>query len=495
MNNKNDMQSTAILSDEKSFSYHKMIFTYLSSCIIGLLIIVTIFNGLIDEHDKQLTNEICTLISEKMDTSIKYISSTVDEISTILSYCDSSSFDEEYEQLKKCAEESDFISIGIVDNDGKLYATEAECSEFEKWGLMDIAVNSTDVTISEPYRSSMTGQLVFTMFSQLVRDGERMGTIFVTYPLDEIQNMANTESLKDETEILIMDGYSDNIIRCSGSGFLVGSWSNFKIEKQHIRNISAYEKWEASLRNGEKTGTVNYSTKDGISYTQVFKRIDFMPGWNVVVRIPSLALSNTMQIFRWAIIAFAAVIIAATLFLLIFTHKRETAEKKIFEALSTYDPLTKILNRRAFENAARKYFETEGITKCAFIFFDVDYFKQVNDKYGHETGDHILVSFAEVLHSVFGDSGLVSRFGGDEFVVLIKNGSKDSVNSMVERFAELIKDVRIESDGNFRLHFSAGMAACPMDSDNLRGLMKCADNALYKVKEAGRNGWKWYSKK
>lgn len=493
MNKKNDKHSSSAASNENGFSYQRMIFTYLACCVVGMIIIVYVFNGLIAAHDKQLTNEICTLISEKMETSIKYISNTVDEISAIISYCGNDSFEEEYSQLKKCVAESGFLSIGIIDNDGKLYATEAECFEFEKWGLTEIAMNSNDVTISEPYRSSMTGQLVFTMFSPLSAEGERMGTIFVTYPLDEIQNMANTKSLKNETEIWIMDGYSDNIIRCSGSGYLVGSWSNFKLEKQKIKNLPLYEAWEYSLRYGDYTGSVNYTTTDGVNYSQVFKRIDFMPGWNVVVRIPSLALSNTMQIFRRAILAFATVIITASFFLLIFTHKRETAEKKIFENLSTYDPLTKILNRRAFEKASAKYFETEKEPECSFIFFDVDYFKQVNDNYGHEVGDFILVSFASALDSVFGDSGLVSRFGGDEFVVLIRNGSKEAVTAMVEHFADKIKDLRIDCDNDFRLHFSAGMAACPFDTNNLEDLMKCADNALYKVKENGRNGWQWFS--
>lgn len=490
-----DMQNTSVLSEEKSFSYHRMIFTYLVCCILGLHVIVAVFNGLIEQHDKQLTNEICTLISEKMDTSIKYISTTVDDMSTIISYCDGRSFEDSYRQLKKCAEESGFLSIGIVDNDGNLYAEEAECREFEKWGLTDIALNSDDVTISEPYRSSLTGQLVFTMFSKLETDGVRRGTVFVTYPLDEIQNMANTESLEDETEIWIMDGFSDNMIRCSGAGYLVGSWSNFKLEKQRIKISPEYEAWEDALRNGENSGSVNYTTIDGTSYTQVFKRIDFMPGWNVVVRIPSLSLSNTMQLFRLANVAFGAVMIIATFFLLIFTHRHETNEKKIFENLSTYDPLTKILNRRAFENASAKLFEAENVPECSFIFFDVDYFKQVNDNYGHEAGDHILEEFAAALNSIFGDSGLVSRFGGDEFVVLVRNGSREEVTAMVEHFAQKVKEVRIGSDPSFRLQFSAGMAVCPLDTNDLRELMKCADNALYKVKEEGRNGWKWYSDK
>lgn len=477
-----------------SISYNKLIFSYIISCIVGLAVIVTVFNGLISDHDKRLTNEICTLISEKMDTSIRYMSTTVREISTIVSCYEAEDLEAEYQELKRSVDTSDYLSIGIVDAEGNVYSSDEEKQEFEKWGLVRSALDSADVTISEPYRSSMTGQLVFTMFSPVIREGKRTGTIFVTYPLDDIQKMANTDSLKDETEIWIMDGYSDNMIRCSGSdSFLIGSWSNFKMDKSRISNIREYEQWQQLLRNGEQSGTVSY-VLDDVSYAQVFKRIDFMPGWNVVVRIPSRSLSNTMQIFRGAVIAFAGVLIIATLILLAFIHKRETEEKKIFENLSVLDPLTRIMNRRAFETSVQNFFEKNKSPECMFMFFDVDYFKQVNDKYGHDAGDYILVEFSSALNKIYSDSGLVARYGGDEFVVFIRGKSREAAEAMTEHFAELIGAIRIESDPDFRLHFSAGMAACPFDAPDLSELMKCADDALYEVKKAGRNGWRWYKK-
>lgn len=489
-----DEKPAAEFGGSKDYSYKRIIGIYLAGCIFGILLIVTVFNGMIESHDRSLTNEICNLISEKMDTSIKYISKTAEEVSTILSCYNYNSMDEEYDQLKKSVNASDYISIGIVGTDGSIYAENSECAEFEKWGLTEKAVSCENVTISEPYRSGMTGQLVFTMFSPIIRNERRAGTVFITYPLDEIQNIANTESLKGETEIWLMDGYSDNMIRCSGSdSFLIGSWSNFKIDKSRIKNKGEYDLWQKSVRNGVKTGYVTYELDD-VSYTQVFKSIDAMPGWNVVVRLPSRSLSNTMQIFRRAIVSFAGVIIIGTFILFIFTHKREEGEKKIFEHLSTYDPLTNILNRRAFETTASNFFRQNDSPDCSFMFFDVDFFKQVNDSYGHEAGDYILIEFASALNSVYGEKGFVSRYGGDEFVVLIKNSNRDEINELTKRFSEMVSGIRLESDPDFRLHFSAGMAACPDDAAELSVLMKCADDALYKVKEAGRNGWRWYQK-
>lgn len=482
------------LPDERAggrFSYHRMIGIYLSICILGFAIIVSVFNGLIQAHDRQLTNDICTLISEKMDTSIRYLSSSVDDIATVVSCSDTSDMEQTYKELVRTIPYTNYISIGLVGTDGTLYGTEAERMEFEKWELIAPALESVGTTISEPYRSSMTGQLVFTMFSPMHYNGERSGLVFVTYPLDEIQNLANTESLKDETEIWIMDGFSDNIIRCSGSdSFLIGSWSNFKLEKTRMKSSVGYDSWERLIRNGEKSGLVTY-TIDGVSYTQVFKRIDTMPGWNVVVRIPSHLLSDTIQIFRWALVAFVGVIILATLMLLVFAHRRETAEKKVFENLSHYDPLTQVMNRRFFETSVENQLDasSEG---CTMVFFDVDYFKEVNDSFGHEAGDKILIEFSTLLKEIFGDNGFVGRFGGDEFVVLVKNTDPREIEELMNRLAEGIAEIRVDADPEFRLHFSAGAASYPSDAADYNKLMRCADQALYAVKENGRNGWRRY---
>ena len=474
-------------------SYHRMIGLYLFICVLGLSIIVAVFNRMISAHDKQITYDMCTLITEKMDTSIRYLAGSVDGIAQVITCSDNEDMEDIYSSLKRTAEGSEYISIGIMGLDGTLYATDAERMEFEKWGLSEAALSGTGTVISEPYRSSMTGQLVFTMFSEIYRGGERYGMLFVTYPLDEFRRLANTESLSEETEIWIMDGYSDNMIRCSGtSNFLIGSWSNFKLDKSRLKNLGEYREWEGLLRSGEKSGSVTYKL-DNVEYTQVFRRVDYMPGWNVVVRIPRALLSDSMQIFRMGFVAFVVVIIAATLILFVFTHRREQAEKAIFENLSKYDPLTQVLNRRAFESSAQDYFKNPSRGGCALMFFDVDYFKDVNDNYGHEEGDRILVEFSALLKQIYGASGVVSRFGGDEFVVMLRDCSRAEVNEMTDRFTNAVSGVRISGDPDFRLHFSAGMAGFPDDAEDLAALMKCADEALYRVKENGRNGWQWYS--
>ena len=251
----------------------------------------------------------------------------------------------------------------------------------------------------------------------------------MTFPLSELQKMANNDSMSDDTEIWLMNRSSDNYVRCSGPDSVIGAWSNFRIYKNEIKDKRDYKKWEKALRNGEDFAAVNYEL-NGTGYTQVFRRIDFMPGWNVVVRTPSHSLTSTMRPVLISIVVFALVIIFIALSMILFFHRRETEEKEILERLSTYDPLTRIMNRRSFDNRAQELLSSTNNGNYTFMFVDIDFFKQVNDRFGHEAGDRILVESAITLSHVFGNDGFAARYGGDEFVVLVKNKSKEEINEI-----------------------------------------------------------------
>ena len=491
-------------ASDTSISYQSIIISFIIVCLVGLAVITTLFNKRIEQHDKELTYDICTLISEKMDSSMKYMSDSVKGCTSMLSGTPIKDHPEVmYENFKNGYNRSSMVSIGIIDNDGNVYADENEKEEFEKWDLIEAVRNDEQtqnelgVIISTPYRSGKTGQMVFTIFSDVYISGKKESTIFMTFPLSELQKMANNDSMSDDTEIWLMNRSSDNYVRCSGPDSVIGGWSNFRIYKNEIKNKQDYKKWEAALRNGEDFDAVNYEL-NGVGYTQVFRRIDFMPGWNVVVRTPSHSLTSTMRPVLASIVVFALVIIGIALAMILFFHRKETEEKEILERLSTYDPLTRIMNRRSFDNRAQELLSSINNGNYTFMFVDIDYFKQVNDRFGHEAGDRILVEFAITLSHVFGNDGFAARYGGDEFVVLVKNKSKDEINAMIEKAramlgAIIIDDPQTPDAERFHVHFSAGIASFPKDAGDFEALLRRADDALYKVKEAGRNGYRWYT--
>lgn len=480
-------------------SFFRMLVVYLVICSVGVALLLVRFDGLIRNHDKVLTGDICDLVTEKMNNSINYMTNSVANMSAGLSAQNLSDLDALYDTLLHSKENSNYISVGLIGEDGTVYASPAELKEFEKWGLTDIAKLAAPVSISAPYRSGTTGHPVFTMFSNYTYGGGKKGYLFLTYPLSEIQNMAYTESATENAEIWLMEAVSDNVIQCAGpNSYSIGSWNNalVSIVKQiNSEYQNDYTEWKNKMNAGASTANITYQIGKE-TYTQVFAKIDFMHGWYVVVRIPSSSLSSTIQSFRSSVLVFLGVLFAATVLIFIFSHKRETAEKRVLENLSIHDPLTGVMNRRAFDFTAEQYLGKGHKNEASLLFIDIDYFKQVNDKFGHEAGDRILTEFSAALRELFGDSSYISRYGGDEFVVLVRHSDKHKVNGLLKHLQEHAAKIKPCDDpevyGDFKLTFSCGAAAFPMDGNDLKSLEAGADDALYIVKESGRNGFGWH---
>ena len=163
--------------------------------------------------------------------------------------------------------------------------------------------------------------------------------------------------------------------------------------------------------------------------------------------------------------------------------------------------LTRLENRRAFDDIFNNYLvsKKESGLSGALIFFDIDYFKQVNDGFGHAMGDKVLQEFANITQDIFSDMGTAFRFGGDEFILLIQNlGSREIVecklNELRRRLNEL--DFLEDKEGNvFHIHFSAGIVELTEEMESFEIIEKKADKALYQVKRKGRDGFAWYDNK
>lgn len=480
-------------------SYSNMVLIYLLICIIGILASLPLFNQLVQRHDSEITGKVCRLVAEKMNNSIAYMTKSVENSATLLGAQDISNFEQVYQELLNSVEEADYSGIGLIDNQNRIYGLEAEIQEIEKWDLLSAIDGQSGVVISEPYRSGVNGKMVITMFAPIYRTGVKKGTIFVIYPLEEIQNMANTAVLSEETEIYLMNPFSDNFIRCFGVDHaLIGSWNNMKLYRNQIKDVSfnSYSKWEESMQSGAQTGDVQFQVDD-VLYTQVFESIAAMRDWFVVVRIPSKSLSNTMRLLQTSALFMVGILFFATMIMLALFHTKEVKERKVLEHLSLYDGLTQVMNRQAFEFYARAFLEKEKSAVGAVIYTDIDYFKQVNDRFGHDGGDKALVAYAGALMTVFGGHGIVARIGGDEFAVLIKHmKSKKWMEDKLEQLRRCMADFHLKDskeDGEeFHLHFSAGISVFPENGNNLDILTKCADAALYEVKERGRNGYGWF---
>lgn len=174
---------------------------------------------------------------------------------------------------------------------------------------------------------------------------------------------------------------------------------------------------------------------------------------------------------------------------------RKKIEKQIYR-LAFYDSLTGLANRRMFIDHLEKEIMYRKISKSkmAVFYIDVDNFKIINDRWGHETGDHILMGVSKILKSIAGPDNLVARLGGDEFVILIKNIESEA---QVEEFAKQItNDIQqpITYDNQqFYLTASVGIVIYPDHGTDVKQILKHADTAMYNVKGNGKNNYKLFN--
>lgn len=177
-------------------------------------------------------------------------------------------------------------------------------------------------------------------------------------------------------------------------------------------------------------------------------------------------------------------------------HEKKQKEKALIYK-SEHDTLTKLYNKEMTEILIKKYLVSEqGIMeKHAFFMIDIDYFKDINDSFGHDFGDKLLAEIARKIKDVFRENDIIGRIGGDEFVVLMKNISIGKVAmSKAQQLCNAIKATYSRNNVKQELSASVGIALYPEHGKVYESLYHRSDTALYIGKKNGRNQFTLYEK-
>lgn len=158
---------------------------------------------------------------------------------------------------------------------------------------------------------------------------------------------------------------------------------------------------------------------------------------------------------------------------------------EIIRKQANSDHLTGLPNRRYFfEQAGNRLTENNNEAKvCAML--DIDFFKKINDSYGHDGGDLVLKHFAKLLEKHFSND-LCARFGGEEFALLFKSNSLSVCAGELEKFRQAVEQSSL-TFADQQIAFTVSIGLCKMQSNNIDVILKSADELLYQAKESGRN--------
>lgn len=258
-------------------------------------------------------------------------------------------------------------------------------------------------------------------------------------------------------------------------------------------------------------GGLNFAIRNGINLSMISKTPVKGSNWYVVDMSDTEFFTDyrnkTLKEYSIAFYIFAIIVIFMRYILLKQDAKRSAAEKQMhknheqiialnnsLEQLSKLDSLTKLYNRRYFDDMVRHEWNraqrTEECMTC--ILLDIDHFKNYNDHYGHQAGDKCIKDISDLLRDSFRRAGdIVARYGGEEFIIIMSNTSEEEAKVALIKFQLALNKLNIPHDASTTdnsVTISAGLVSMtPANDETVESFINNADSALYKAKENGRN--------
>lgn len=240
-------------------------------------------------------------------------------------------------------------------------------------------------------------------------------------------------------------------------------WRNRMIEKRYVaeKDAAVFESFCDSLARANSEQTFVFSGKI-LSYG------DNMDGYKIQM-IPREYQEKKLMLGVWAVVNIG---------------NGEEADDYLEGTF--VDALTKILNKKSITEYAVK--NVKPGNQAAVVIVDLDYFKNINDTYGHLFGDEVIKASADVMKSVVSGTGMAGRIGGDEFLIILKDyGDEPGLRSYLRSIKSNISRLFLDRVGENRISCSIGAAQCGVDSNDYNELFRIADKALYIAKQKGRN--------
>lgn len=409
---------------------------------------------------------------------------------------------------------SDFLRTGQIDEAYILkelrsffFSTESEFFQFEEWNNFFSKLNSYIISNVKSKKGIIEQSYLFqkirlllaeiwcrTKSSKILNTQLRMENLhLMSMRLDNCNNLS--EFLEQYRKELLHFGIINCILYLSESEIID---KKYELKENYSSTLFCVSEIRNREEFVEKYIEKSFSSivVDGISVFESNKTFIAEPLYHLNYMIGVLVIEDTINesIFYESF----RDIISTSLFNIYSRDKNRELSNKLeqtlkelevsnnkFKELSMYDYLTEIYNRRGFKssfNKIHKLAEREGV-ESILIYADLNGLKKINDTYGHSEGDRAIKETANALNKVFRGSDIISRIGGDEFLIYAYNSNLDKFDEMVNRINDILdkksKSLKLE----YKIQLSCGVINIDPSSNNIDDLIKKADKNLYERKK------------
>ena len=327
-------------------------------------------------------------------------------------------------------------------------------------------------------------------------ENQHVGSVEVSVSIGTVISQLQEKFKKESQFILLKKQVDKKVFQTESSNYIPWELDDrFVLDKalsqQCILNSNISEEAQLSIQSSITENllqSIPFNVE--LSIEGKSSLLTFIPIQNfkkkTVAYIIALSDQEEIKSQERAFVFTSGALLLLMLFLIVFVFYYKISRKKI-EAMAIYDYLTKTYSRatifKEIKNEHERYSRYKRI--FALIMTDIDFFKKVNDTYGHTVGDMVLAKVANIIMTETRNSDSVGRYGGEEFIVLLPETSKENAASVAERIRAKIEAYEFENIDSVTI--SCGVSASDKVDETIKEIIDEADKNLYEAKETGRN--------
>lgn len=453
--------------------------------VLSLLSFVGYQRYLRDTLMEKSRSDLKTYTDQSVLLANRMVADYFEKLEVFSAFCNVSSGvndDEIIALLRQNNQEDSQSRMGVAGADGVLYLGNGEPVDISGREYFKKAMRGEKV-VSEVIENGFHHAPMIVLAEPVRTGGEITGIVCIAYDVQRFTDLLGTSQFEGYGATLIMQ--RDGVMVSSYAG--MENYRTFyeALSPMEYRDGESLKKFETEVKAG-KAGFLTYYNYGKGRY------LYFEPAgindWVVISLVVSESMDRELSDFSMQALVlmvknvlFYCVILACIW--LVVRHGNRTKKN------SELDALTQIYNKSSARSQMTDYLKKNSKKTHACLFMDIDNFKLINDEKGHGEGDRVLVELARMLQSVFRKDDVICRFGGDEFMVWMKD--IPSPNTAGRKVQELLK--KAEENANFPASLSVGITCYPGDGGTYDVLLDRADKALYQAKKRGKNRFEFYN--
>lgn len=395
--------------------------------------------------------------------------------------------------IQSIVKEQDLNLIGIMKADGDTYYNNGARKNVKNRGYFKKVMQGQKI-MSPPLESKVDGRTKVILAVPIYRNGKVTGALGASYNVGALNQMLFNDIYDGIGFSMIIDT-SGKIISCDSGLSYRKIGINDNVYDFYTKSGEVAEETMKSAKANikkQKSGILVLKEKNAMSYL-AYEPLH-INNWMLCYMVPQSKAQEEFQfIGNKEVILFAVIGVGViTFFILIF--QRTSMKQKKMREIASRDGLTQLYNKAGTEQRIKEWLHSDRSKAGAVLMMmDVDYFKQINDTYGHAVGDRVLYKVGHLLKSSFRENDIVGRIGGDEFLIFMEGiTSEEFAVRRMENLQQYLRELPIEELEEHTLTCSMGAAFMPKDGTTFGELYKHADEALYTTKRNGREGFRIY---